>query len=129
MSFHDACIIGCPLVAHGHPITNAPPANSESHPLTGRCWRLALNCRPQVLPPAPSAPSAADSSDGGPDTPGGEGERALASTSTIPTPLPPLLELAFARADPRTGAEFMTQAFVALHAAGRVVRERALFAM
>ena len=109
-----------------HPF-GAPSSSPVDHP-TDRCWRLALKCRPQLLPPGPSSPSAADSSDGGPDTSGGEGERALASTSTIPTP-PPLLELAFARADPRTGAEFMTQAFVALHAAGRVVRERALFAM
>ena len=59
---------------------------------------------------------------------GGQSDGAGGGDGEIPS-TPPLLELAFARADPRTAAELMTQAFVALHAAGQVVRERALFAM
>lgn len=86
-----------------------------------------MNCQPQLLRPAPASSTDGDGS----NTPGAPGKRALApnAATATATPPPPLLELAFARANPRLSAELMAQAFVTLHAAGRVVRERTLFAM
>jgi hypothetical protein len=49
------------------------------------------------------------------------------SSSSSPSTLA-LLKLTFARASPRADAELMIQAFMALHADGKVAQERALFA-
>jgi hypothetical protein len=104
-----------------------------------RCWRLALPCRPQA-----SRKAAAARNDGGsPDGSVGDEEEeaaaaaadgesaaaasAAASSSSSPSTLA-LLKLTFARASPRADAELMIQAFMALHADGKVAQERALFA-
>lgn len=70
---------------------------SGTYPCT-RCWRLALPCRLQGQAEADNEAAAAD----------------------------PLLELAFTRNTPEPYAELMMQAFMDLHKAGRVSREKAL---
>lgn len=95
-----------------------------------RCWRLALPCRPQ---PAHAGRGGGSSGrddealhDSGVSSSSGGGSRAAANHSGDPGPL---LELAIAQCSPRAHAELLAQAFVALHAAGRAIRERVLHAM
>lgn len=82
-----------------------------------RCWRLALPCRLQPADALAIGGSGSSGSSGGV----GGGEEGSPPLS--------LLQLAFARATPRANAELMIQAFLDLHAAGQVVRERALCGM
>lgn len=105
-----------------------------------RCWRLALPCRLQTTAPshAPTARSATHSfspfsggGDGEGDGDGQLGEEGAPpkEPSAAAAASSPHLQLVFTRANPKANAELLSKAFMELHASGRVVRERALFAM
>lgn len=84
--------------------------------ISQRCWRLALPCRPQQL---------GDGKEDGVEE-GIVGSRSGGESGDGPQ-APRLIDLAISRGGALGCAELMAQAFMELHAQGRVVREKCVF--
>lgn len=116
----DVCVYACLLGSDGPEIGASDAKRPHRTTLSfksQRCWRLALPCRPQQL---------GDGEEDGPEEEGTVDSWSGGDGGKAGPPGPKLLELAFSRGGPLGCAELMAQAFMELHAQGRVVRNSAI---